>query len=320
MNELNLFPIKYVSHRTGLPAYLIRTWESRYSAVSPIRSDSNRRLYHLKDIKRLQLLRKAVKQGHSISQVANLSHDELLGIIKSVSLENYNQKSAAGTNPPSAGSYYKNSLKFIAELDVNGLQGTIDSAAINLTRPSLILEVIVPLYLQTEVLVQTNKLRFINLNMATTILQAFMWDMVRNTVVSESAPKIVIAAPIGPQREILALALALIILESGWKSVYFGSNLPTYDIAAAVESKEAQAVAFLISQFNEQRIVKSEIRKLRKKLDDNIHLLVCVNGKKSMDYLTSSDGVFVTKFEDFRQKLESLTKTYHSNTVFQTNF
>ena len=308
MNKKTLFPIKYVSQQTGLPPYLIRTWESRYSAVAPLRTDGNRRLYYIEDIKRLQLLSKAVKKGHSISQISSLSHDELAGIISSVSIETNRHKLEIEMSSARADSYYKKSLKLIANLDGKGLQDVIDSAAINLTRPSLILKIIVPLYLETEAMVQANKMRVINFNMATTILQAFLWEMFRNTVVSESSQKILIATPIGQQSEIAALALALIVLEPGWKSIYFGPNLATYDIAAAVKSKRAQAVALSISQFNDQIRVKSEIEKLREKLHDSIYVLVCAIDKRSIEYLADLDGVFVTKLENFRQKIESLTK------------
>ena len=75
--------INQVSTYTGLPSYIIRTWEARYSAITPLRSNSNWRLFCDKDIKRLQLLNRAVEIGHSISQVASLSHEDLTGIVRS---------------------------------------------------------------------------------------------------------------------------------------------------------------------------------------------------------------------------------------------
>ena len=150
MKTHHIYSIRHVSAQTGLPKYLIRVWESRYSAVSPLRSNGNRRIFCANDIKRLQLLSKAVDGGHSISQVAALSQEELMGIVGTDSSETRHQVSENETESPGAESYYRKSLQLIAELDVNGLQATLDKAAINLTRPTVILDVIVPLYMRSK--------------------------------------------------------------------------------------------------------------------------------------------------------------------------
>jgi hypothetical protein len=45
----------------------------------------------------------------------------------------------------------------VAEMDVRCLQVHIDNAAINLTRPAVILDVAVPLYYETKRLVQSGE-------------------------------------------------------------------------------------------------------------------------------------------------------------------
>ena len=62
----NLYPVRYVARQTGLTPHLIRSWERRYAAVAPRRTDTNHRLYSDDDIERLSLLRNAVKAGQSI--------------------------------------------------------------------------------------------------------------------------------------------------------------------------------------------------------------------------------------------------------------
>ena len=77
MKNKNLYPIRYVSQRTGLTPHVIRAWEKRYHTVVPQRSPKNRRLYCEDDVQRLQLLKKLTEAGHSISQVAPLDSKEL---------------------------------------------------------------------------------------------------------------------------------------------------------------------------------------------------------------------------------------------------
>ena len=154
---------------------------------------------------------------------------------------------------------------------------------------------------------QTNNLRLINLNAVTSILQAFLWDLLRNTVISKLAPKIVTGTPTCQRSEIAALALALIAAESGYKSLYFGSNLPANDLSAAVKSKEAQAVAIFVEGYKADSGLDMEVKKLRDKLDHDIVMLVCTYGILEIPELIKLDGISVTTLNDFRQKLENLT-------------
>ena len=221
--------INQVSTYTGLPSYIIRTWEARYSAITPLRSNSNWRLFCDKDIKRLQLLNRAVEIGHSISQVASLSHEDLTGIVRSDLFQSRHHTVEHEEEPLRADTYVEKLLQSITKLDGNGLQAILDEAAVNLTRPTIILDVILPLYMKTKRFVRNGKLRFvrngklrvINLSLATSMLQSFLWDMLRTTVVSESAPKVVIVTFTDEQSDIEALALALTIVDSGWKSIYY---------------------------------------------------------------------------------------------------
>ena len=64
--------MKLVARRTGLSAHVIRVWERRYGAVTPVRTGTNRRLYTEEDIERLSLLRRLTEAGHNIGNVAAL--------------------------------------------------------------------------------------------------------------------------------------------------------------------------------------------------------------------------------------------------------
>jgi len=66
MDNKSLYPIRYVSQRTGLTPHVIGAWEKRYQAVVPHRSSKNRRLYCEDDDQRLQLLKKITNTGQSI--------------------------------------------------------------------------------------------------------------------------------------------------------------------------------------------------------------------------------------------------------------
>jgi multidrug efflux pump subunit AcrB len=129
MENNNYYKIGQVAARTGLPPYLIRVWESRYSAVSPRRSSGNRRIFGEDDIRKLQLLSKAVESGHSISQIAPLSQEELTKVVESKSNKKRFRIDESKIASTKAEPYLRLSLQCVAELDINKLQGILDEAA-----------------------------------------------------------------------------------------------------------------------------------------------------------------------------------------------
>ena len=72
-----VFGIGAIVSRTGLTAQGIRMWEKRYKAVTPQRSETNRRLYSQEDVARLVLMKQLTDAGHRICRIANLSLEQL---------------------------------------------------------------------------------------------------------------------------------------------------------------------------------------------------------------------------------------------------
>ena len=70
-------PIQLASKLSGLSQHVIRIWERRYSALSPSRTGTNRRMYCEEAVKRLKLLKILTENGHRIGGVARLSTAEL---------------------------------------------------------------------------------------------------------------------------------------------------------------------------------------------------------------------------------------------------
>ena len=301
-----MHPIKYVALQTGLPVYIIRTWENRYKAVKPARSKGNRRLYCNTDIQRLQLLKRAVDIGYSISQVAGLSLDKIVSITGDKRSEATNLTAKQQSQTPQADFVSKKLMQHILDLNHNGLQADLDDAAVRLTKPELIIKVLCPLHDKITELLQNKLLDKLHLNVATTVIRAYMWDLLRTAAISEHAPRIVIATPKGQHNEINALALALIAVEAGWRSVYSGPNLPAREIAKIIEFKQSQAAALSVSIHSNKREIKTYLCEVQRRLDDNVKIFICDNGSALRNY-TPRNNVFITKLISFRQTLESLT-------------
>lgn len=305
-----IFPIRYVARQTGLSTHLIRVWEKRYQAVIPQRTDTNRRIYTEGDIKRLQLLKKAVKVGHNISQVANLTSEDLMRLINLDSPDVVDVSSDIEQKSLDATYFFRLSLASVVNLDAAGLEDTLDQAAVHLTKLELIDDVIVPLCKEMGELWKRGDQKVITEHLAVPVIRAFLWDLLRSTQVSEESPKIVISTPSGQMHELGALTIALIACESGWRPLYFGPNLPAEEIAAAVAYTKALAVALSTTLQADNHRLLLELKKLRRYLSNDTAILIGGQAASGIADLLDSIGIqYVTDVAGFRQALDNFIKS-----------
>jgi DNA-binding transcriptional MerR regulator/methylmalonyl-CoA mutase cobalamin-binding subunit len=308
MDKSNIFTIRYVSQRTGLSPHVIRAWEKRYQAVVPHRSPKNRRLYSEKDVQRLQLLKKITELGHSISQIASLNSKKLLGLTQQgeASVTRKQNKIARPSPSVSATEHFKTCLTAVINLDPVSLEHCYDQAAIDLTRPALINEVIVPLFQEIGDLWRKGSLKIINEHMATTVTRNFLMNMLRATYISDPAPGIVIATMVGQWHDIGALIIALTAAENGWRPLYYGPNLPSEEIATGVKHSGARALAISIIYLLEQEPLVEELRKLRRYIGADLPLFV--GGRVvevHLQILNEIDATYISDLDKFREELNS---------------
>jgi DNA-binding transcriptional MerR regulator/methylmalonyl-CoA mutase cobalamin-binding subunit len=276
MDKKGVYAIRYVSRRTGLTPHAIRAWEKRYQAVVPLRSANNRRLYSEDDVQRLQLLKRVTDEGHNISHVAKLDSSELLELAQQeASMTPWAPKNnGLYLQHKAAQDYRSECLSAVIHLDPERLNRSYDKAAVDLTRTALLKEVIVPLFEEIGNLWRNGSLKIINEHMATLVTRTLLLNMLRETAVSDSAPRIVIATAVGQWHDMGALTVALTAAKYGWQPLYFGPNLPVEEIAAAVKQSSARAVAISITHLLGQHPFVNELRKLRRYIGNDLILFV----------------------------------------------
>jgi DNA-binding transcriptional MerR regulator/methylmalonyl-CoA mutase cobalamin-binding subunit len=304
-----VYPIRYVAQQTGLSTHVIRIWEKRYQAVVPKRTETNRRMFCGKDIERLKMLKTGVKIGHSISQIAGLSSEDLMELVK-LDVPAASEVSTARESASLDTAYfYDRSLSTVLNFDAKGLESVLDRAAVHLSKLELIKAVIEPLCQKIGELWEHGELKVINEHMTTTVIRSFLWNLLRSAEVSETSPKIVIATPAGHQHELGALAIALIACESHWQSLYFGPSLPAEEIAAAVAYADARAVALSITYYEDSHQLNLEIKKLRRYLGDDITIFIGGQGASPLaGFFDGPEMQILKDFDSFRIAIDNLRK------------
>jgi len=306
MKRISLFSIKYVAARTGLKPHLIRVWESRYQVVTPRRTDSNHRLYCQTDIHRLVLLKKAVADGHRISRIADLSNEQLEQLVSPA--RPTSSPAESGRSAETVNSFKNRCWQAVRDLEPDALEDALFQAAVQLSRRALVEQVIVPLFTRIGDAWADGYLKIINEHMATQYTRGLLMDLLRNSSVSQPAPRIVLATPIGQRHELGALCAALAACEAGWRPVYIGADLPADELIAATSHLKAGALALSISNPVKAPVLQTELTRLHRFLNPGVTLLI--GGRLAHQFKAAFEpfGVhFVSDWQGFKETLHILS-------------
>ena len=80
-NKEGMLSIGALSIATGVPVETIRSWERRYGYPVAERKPSGHRVYSLDAVPRLQLVARALSQGHRAAEVVGASESALESLL-----------------------------------------------------------------------------------------------------------------------------------------------------------------------------------------------------------------------------------------------
>lgn len=253
-------PISVVVRRTGLSQDILRAWEKRYEAVTPLRTPTGRRLYTEEHVAKLRLLKQLVDGGRRISDVADLDLDTL----RQMADEDASEAIVGPRLTPrrAVSGYLATCLEAVDRLDRHGLEQALDTALVALSRPRLRADVLVPLIHALGERWQAGTWRVVHEHLASAVLRSFLWQLWRRSEPGVGAESVIVATTAGQRHELGALLAAGVVADLGWRVVYLGCDLPAEEIAAAAQTSQSRAVLLsLVYPLNELRMFE-EIRRL----------------------------------------------------------
>lgn len=307
MNDTATYPIKVVSRQTGISQYVIRAWEKRYGVVTPVRTDTNRRLYTADDIHRLSLLKHAVDHDYSIGTVAGFSTEKLESLLAMVSPATLN-KAEDSTLPQDPQDFYNRSLQAVFDFNSADLEDALIQASLTFSQPVLIEQVVMPLLASIGELWREGTIRIMQEHLSTAVICTFLNNQRQIHRPAPNAPVIVVATPKGQIHEVGALIAALVAATEGWRVLYLGNDLPAEEIAAASLQERARAVALSLVYPAEDPRLHLELEKINNLLPDFTHLII--GGRVSEHYSTILEkisawsGGSLTEYRNYLQHIE----------------
>jgi len=297
--------IKFAARKTGLSPHVIRVWEKRYDAVSPNRTDTNRRLYSDLEIERLSLLRAATLAGHSIGNVAQLPTEKLRELsAPAAPSQNGSLKEAS-----LAATLITEAIDAVMHHDAVKLEDLLTRAAMQLGNHGLLELIIAPLAHRIGDLWQNGSITAAHEHFASAVIRNFLIRNTRPYAMSGTTPTIVVATPAGQLHELGAVMVAAAANDMGWRVIYLGTSLPALEIAGAVIRNQARALALSIIFPNDDPNLAGELETLRKNLPNQVKLIA--GGRAAGSYAealeksgfmrTQSLSLFYAALEEIRK-------------------
>ena len=296
--------IEAVAQRSGLSQHLIRIWERRYSAVQPIRTESNRRLYSEADVVRLALLNRAVHAGHRISDVAALPTANLEQLV-GTDFSNSTVSRFKGKGP--SPNFVELALNAIEQFDSEELGAILSHAEVDLGQARALDQVVMPLMEKIGEMWKDGNIRIAHEHMATAVVRNHVGALLASMRYPANAPSIVVGTPAGQLHEVGALIVAMAAALEGWRPVFLGPNLPADEIAGAVQKSGARAVALSLVFPSDDPKLPAELNRLRRLLADKVSLLI--GGRAAETYQDTIDSIHAFRMTDiggFRRQLDVL--------------
>lgn len=304
-----LFNIKYVSKMTGLSPHVIRIWERRYSAITPERTETNRRLYSQKDIEKLKLLKSATSSGQSIGQIADLPIERLKQFAKQEAIEVPATKSEEFTSEieEKANKYINDSVIAIKEFDSYRLEKSLRRSSVELGSFKVLTDLISPLMDIVGEKWSMGELNPSNEHFASEIIKNYLKNIILSSNISPGAPVLVVTTPKGQLHDVGAAIVATAAVAEGWKVLYLGANLDYNEITSTAEKNSADAVALSIVHPTDDIYLGDELINLRKNLGYNIPIII--GGRASDSYRDAIQEINAYHIHDlftFREILKNL--------------
>jgi methanogenic corrinoid protein MtbC1 len=224
---------------SGVSELSIRSWEGRYSAVNPNRTDTNRRLYSDSDIEKLILLKKLTQHGHSIGNLASMEIPALSELLFKIELSKPVNSQINSTEEELV---VNNCIEVIRQFDDRKLLALLNEASVKFSRPDLMEKVLLPLMIKIGQSWESGMLRVSHEHFTSAVIIKFLNTLTDGFQIPDNAPRIVITTPEGQYHEVGALIGASLAASDGWRTTYLGASLPAEDIAAAVTHLNARTV------------------------------------------------------------------------------
>jgi methanogenic corrinoid protein MtbC1 len=221
------YNIRQVINLTGASEFLLRTWELRYGAITPKRTDTGRRIYTEKDILRIRALVELTKeeniQKRKISEIANLPLDELTALMG----ERENLTTTAQHRP------VNHLVELVDQYQWDELERQFHQQRKKLSPSEFIHDYLLNLIRETNYQVALGRFTIAQEHILSSLIKESLSILKSDlkTKIRNNSFRYVISSPEGDHHDIGLIIASTLIANAGKKGYYLGPNMPKQELA-----------------------------------------------------------------------------------------
>ncbi|TAH26280.1 MAG: MerR family transcriptional regulator [Cytophagales bacterium] len=253
------YSIKDLERFSGIKAHTIRIWEQRYKILKPTRTNNNIRFYSNDDLKLILNLSVLNTNGYKISQLANLSEEEINDTVKKVVAKKFAQQEQLNALTISMIDLDEERFNEIIENNIahSGFKDTIENT-------------IFPFLRQTGFMWQTGTIFPAQEHFLSNLIRQKLISKIAsyNFRTSEKSKKFLLFLPEKELHEISLLYFQYLVLSNGHQCIYLGQSVPFEDLLKVLQIKKPYGIITIFTQPFEDNLLQDYIDSLAKECKD----------------------------------------------------
>ncbi|MGG5260530.1 MerR family transcriptional regulator [Phycicoccus avicenniae] len=232
--------------RVGVSTHVLRAWESRYGLLDPVRSPGGYRLYGIDDERRVREVLVLREQGVSAMEAAR----QVLAAERA--------GAAATGEGPALGSEETGDprrdtmradppvlvaqlLDAITALDEDRAHAVLDTAFLDRSVESAIVDVLVPFFVRVGEMWELGRIGIAQEHFASSLVRRRLGALSLTWGIG-TGPIAVIACPPGEFHDIIPLSFGVLLGRAGWRIRYLGPDTPIASLTSAADLVRPDAV------------------------------------------------------------------------------
>lgn len=283
-----------VSEATGIPPSTLRTWERRYGFPDPDRTEAGHRRYPPSVVSRLQLVDRALDEGHRPSDVVALDDDSLRSLVDTAPSDTPSAPESpeepsepteptedidtdddrggdTSTEPASDDSdkpWLAEWMTATRQLDGDRLTSLMRTSWNRLGGLAFLKQRCTPFLRTLGASWADGDLGIVHEHYTSEYLEDFLSSHWRSMNARPGAPSAV-CATLEDEDHVLGLHMsALVLAMAGWHISFLGARTPIEEIGRAVELEDADAVVVSFSANVDRDRAEAELDELEERFDE----------------------------------------------------
>jgi len=258
------FNIAAVEREIGLSKDVLRVWERRYGFPAPERDANGERLYPLKQVERLRLIKRLMDQGHRPGRLVAASTSEL-GVLLSPPLRD--MSGDAGTGAEELGDL----LALVKRHDAAGFSRAMQQRLARQGLQRFVHDTVAPLTHNIGTAWEQGRIEIFEEHLFTELIKRVLRPAI-SAVPGGREPRILLTSLPDEPHALGLLMVEAMLAPEGAHCIPLGTQMPLLEIARAAVAHHADVVALSFSAAFPSRQIPGLLQQLRGVLGRTVEL------------------------------------------------